>query len=311
MRRRSRSSASLEDQVVLITGAASGIGAGLAVALAGRGARLLLCDVDEAGLAATAGRVDGARSRPSPEPRVLTQVADVRDLAALEALVARGVESFGGIDVVVANAGIAGSGSVLNVDPEAFRRVVEVNLLGVFYTVRAALRSVIERRGYVLVVSSLAAFTVAPGMSSYHASKAGAESFANALRLEVTHLGVDVGSAHMAWIDTPMVQDFKAEVGGFERMVAALPPPLNRTTDLDTCVAAFVTGIEDRRRRVWVPGWVGAISAARSLVATALVERRTLRDVPEILDAIDAEVAAKGSSLSSRTDRIARGEGPR
>ena len=75
-------------------------------------------------------------------------------------------------------------------------------MLGVFHTVRAALPSVIERRGYVLIVSSLAAYAAAPGMAPYDASKAAVEHFANALRLEVAHRGVDVGSAHMSWIDT-------------------------------------------------------------------------------------------------------------
>ena len=79
---------------------------------------------------------------------------------------------------------------MLHVDPEAVKRVLDVNLLGVFHTVRAALPSIIERRGYVLVVQSLAAFTAAPGMAPYDMSKAGNEHLANALRLEVAHLGV-------------------------------------------------------------------------------------------------------------------------
>ena len=67
----------------------------------------------------------------------------------------------------------------------------------------------------MLVVSSLAAYAAMPGLAAYNASKAGAEHFANALRLEVKHLGVDVGSAHMSWIDTPMVQDARADLTAF------------------------------------------------------------------------------------------------
>jgi NADP-dependent 3-hydroxy acid dehydrogenase YdfG len=152
----------LDGTVVLITGAGSGIGAGTARALAGRGARLVLCDVDEVGLKETVATVG--------EERAVADVVDVRDLAALETLVAAGVERFGGIDVVMANAGVGSFGSVLHVDPEAFRRVIDINLTGVFHTVRAALPSVVERRGYVLVVSSLAAFTATPSMAAYHAS---------------------------------------------------------------------------------------------------------------------------------------------
>ena len=81
----------------------------------------------------------------------------------MEDAVAQGVERFGGIDVVVANAGIASYGSVLAVDPATFKRVIDINVLGVFHTVRAALPSVIERKGYVLVVSSMAAFGAMAG----------------------------------------------------------------------------------------------------------------------------------------------------
>ncbi len=162
----------------------------------------------------------------------------------MEAAVADGIERFGGIDVVLANAGIASYGSVLAVDPSTFKRVVDINITGVFHTVRAALPSVIERRGYVLVVSSLAAYGPAPGLAAYNASKAGAEHFANALRLEVAHHGVAVGSAHMSWIDTPLVQDAKQDLSAFSEMLATLPGPLSKTTSVDACVSAFVKGIE-------------------------------------------------------------------
>ena len=157
------------------------------------------------------------------DEHVLTVVADVRDLAAMQAAAAKAVETFGGIDTVVANAGIASYGSVLNVDPEAVKRVLDVNLLGVFHTVRAALPSIIERRGYVLIVSSLAAFAAAPGMAPYDMSKAGNEHLAHALRLEVAHLGVAVGSAHMSWIDTAMVRDTQTDLPVIPRAVGEVP----------------------------------------------------------------------------------------
>src|ERR1700745_1456244 len=150
---------SLQDKVVFITGGARGIGAEVARRLHKKGAKLVLTDLDEAELTALAAELG--------EDRVLTAVADVRGLPAMQAAAAQAVERFGGIDVVVANAGIASYGSVLQVDPEAVRRVLDVNVLGVFHTVRATLPSIIERRGYVLIVSSLAAFIAAPGMAPY------------------------------------------------------------------------------------------------------------------------------------------------
>ena len=190
----------LHGKVALITGAANGIGAATARGLAARGVRLILVDAAAEPLAAVAAELDA-----------LGVVADVRDLAAVQAAVDAGVERFGGIDLVLANAGIGSFGSVLATDPDDFRRVLEVNVLGVFHTVRAALPSVLDRKGYVLVVSSLAAFVPAPTLSPYNASKAGVEHFANTLRVEVAAQGVAVGCAHMSWIDTPMLR--RLEVG--------------------------------------------------------------------------------------------------
>src|SRR5699024_9899099 len=146
-------------------------------------------------------------------------------------------------------------GSVLGVDPAAFRTLMDVNVVGVFNTVRAALPSVLERRGYVLIVSSLAAYAAAPGLAPYNAAKAAVEHFATALRLEVAHRGVDVGSAHMSWIDTPLVRDTRADLSTFGEMVSKLPFPLNRTTSVEACGAAFVAGIEKRKRHIDCPGW--------------------------------------------------------
>ncbi|WP_156448627.1 short-chain dehydrogenase/reductase, partial [Mycobacterium sp. NAZ190054] len=190
------SARSVTGKTVFITGGARGVGAEVARRLHARGARLVLTDLDEAPLTELRDLL-GA-------DRVHTVVADVRDLGAMEAAAASAVDRFGGIDIVMANAGIATYGSVLQVDPQAFRTLMDVNVTGVFHTVRATLPSVLERRGYVLIVSSLAAYAAAPGLAPYNSAKAAVEHFANALRLEVGYRGVAVGSAHMSWIDTPL-----------------------------------------------------------------------------------------------------------
>ena len=282
----------LTGKVALITGAARGIGAETAKALASRGVRLVLTDVDKEPLDAVVAAIG--------DQNAVGVVADVCDLDAMERAVSEGTDRFGGIDLVMANAGIASYGSVLGVDPATFRRVIDVNVNGVFHTVRAALPSVIERKGYILVVSSLAAFAPAPGFTAYNASKAGVEHFANALRLEVAHHGVDVGCAHMSWIDTPLVQDAKRDSSGFRRLLDALPPPLNRTTDVQSCVDGFVKGLENRSRRVYVPRWVGQVQRMRTLVTTRLGEGTTLRQAPDILAAMDEDVARLGRSTSAR-----------
>lgn len=286
----------VNQKVVLITGGARGVGAEVARRLHAIGANLVLTDVDEAALREIGTDLG--------EDRVLTAVADVRDLAAMEDVAARAVDRFGGIDVVMANAGISTYGSVLKVDPEAFRTLVDVNIVGVFNTVRAALPAVIDRRGYVLIVSSAAAFAASPGLAPYDTAKAGVEQFANALRLEVAHLGVDVGSAHMLWIDTPLVQDAKSDLPSFRKMLDALPGPLGKTTSVEACGKAFVKGIEQRKRYVYCPDYVSVLRWIKPLLATRLGESTTLKSVPELLPQMDAEVEALGRSLSARTEEV-------
>ncbi|MCW2999289.1 MAG: family oxidoreductase [Solirubrobacterales bacterium] len=288
---------SLNGKVVLITGGARGVGAEVARRLNRQGAKLVLTDLDAAPLEALAAELGG-------EANVVTVLADVCDLAAMEAAVAQGAARFGGIDIVVANAGIASYGSVLAVDPEAFKRVIDVNVTGVFHTVRAALPQVIARRGYVLVVSSLAAYAASPGLAAYHASKAGAEHFANALRLEVAHLGVDVGSAHMSWIDTPLVQDAKQDLSAFNQMLKTLPGPLGRTTSVERCGEIFAEGIARRATHINVPGWVGAMRWLRPAIRSRIAEFQTRRAAPRLMPLMDQEVAAMGRSLSARTKAL-------
>lgn len=278
--------------VTLITGGARGIGAETAKALAAKGHQVVITDLDRAALDETVAAIG--------EDRCLAVVADVCDLAAMEAAAAATVERFGRLDAVIANAGIASYGSVMAVDPEAFRRVMDINVLGVFHTARATIPALVESKGYFLVVSSLAAFAAAPGLAAYNASKAGVEHFANALRLEVAHQGVDVGCAHMSWIDTPLVQDAKADLPAFQKMLKRMPYPLSKTTSVDACVKAFVRGVEKRSRHVYCPGWVRGVGLNRNVVNSAAGNVPVLKFVPELLPEMDAQVAALGRSTSAR-----------
>ncbi len=285
-------SASLRGKTVLITGAARGIGAETARLLHAQGAKLVLTDLDAPPLQTLADELGSAD--------VLTVVCDVCDLASMEDAAIQAVSRFGGIDVVVANAGIASYGSVMTVDPAVFQRVIDINVVGVFHTVRATLPQLVERDGYVLIVSSMAAFGAMPGLAAYNASKAGVEHFGNALRLEVKHQGVDVGVAHMSWIDTPLVQDAKRDLTAFQKAVAALPPPMNRTASVESCAKAFVKGIAGRKRHVYVPRWVAAVAQARNLVNSPAGEHQTNKLTPELLPLMDEEVRRLGRSTSAR-----------
>ena len=187
---------SISGKTVFITGGARGIGAETARRLAAKGARVALAGLEPEELEKVAAQCG---------PDAIWFETDVTDWDALERAVSGTVERLGGIDVVLANAGIATGGLVRSTDPAAWERVIEVNLLGVWRTVRTCLPHVIERRGYILPVASLAAAAHAPVLSAYAASKAGVEAFADSLRAEVAHHGVAVGVAYFSWIATEMV----------------------------------------------------------------------------------------------------------
>jgi NAD(P)-dependent dehydrogenase (short-subunit alcohol dehydrogenase family) len=292
---------SVKGKVVFITGGARGIGAEVARQLYAKGAKLVLTDLDKVALQDIASDLDG--------DRVLTLVADVRDLTSMEGAVSRAVGQFGGVDVVIASAGIATFGTVLNVQPAAFKTLIDVNVLGVFHTVRAALPSIIDRRGYVLVVSSMFAYAAQPGAASYCLSKAGVEHFANALALEVAHVGVGVGSAHMGFIDTPMIQDIGSDLASFQNALSKLPGPMGKTTSVQTCARAFVNGIERRKRRVYCPRWVGAMRWLRPVLTTSAAETQVRKGLPELLSQMDAEADEIGRSMGKRTEALEKNEG--
>jgi NAD(P)-dependent dehydrogenase (short-subunit alcohol dehydrogenase family) len=274
---RHRPRRSLAGQSVLITGAARGIGAALARKAAARGARVALVGLEPELLARVADELG---------PEHLWVEADVTDPEALKAAVQRTVETFGGLDVVVANAGIAPLTTVATASAHALARTIEVNLIGSMLTVHAALPAIIERRGHVLLISSAAAFTVLPGMSAYCAAKAGLERFGDALRLEVAHRGVTVASAHPTWIDTDLVRDTEEALPTFAATRKQLPGPLGAFTSVEVCAQALVENLERRGRRVFVPRSVGVVSALRQVVTGVLAEKVAMkvsaRRVPQL-----------------------------
>ncbi|SFP77685.1 Short-chain dehydrogenase [Amycolatopsis arida] len=278
-------------KVVLITGAARGIGAGLAERLAGHGAKVALVGLE-------AEEQEKVAARIGPAARSWT--ADVTSWTDLERATAEVVEHFSGIDVVVANAGIATTGFVRSVDPVAFEKVIEVDLLGVWRTFRVTMPHVLERRGYLLAISSLAAIAHAPGMANYAAAKAGVEAFSNSLRAELAHLGVRVGVAHPTWIRTDLVESADAHPV-FGKLRTGMPGLLGRTYPLEVALDLLEAGIARRARTIHVPRWVGALKLIRSFLPPIVELSGRFQGVPAADRAALADIAERGARAAAVT----------
>jgi NAD(P)-dependent dehydrogenase (short-subunit alcohol dehydrogenase family) len=280
--------APVEGQVVMVTGAARGIGAETARRLGCRGAHVALVGLEPEELERVAGECG---------PDAAWFEADVTDRGAIQAAVEGAVERFGGLDALVANAGIASSGLVRYSDPNAFERTIEVNLLGSYRTIYAALPHIVERRGYVMQIASVAAFSPAPTLAAYGASKAGVEAMCNALRIELGPSGVGVGVAYFFWIGTDLVsvgRDGHPALGTLSKMASG---PLGKTRPASTAADAIVRGIERRSRTVVVPRWFRGGLILRG-VLPQLVERRVRSVMPDVEAEVRADVEARGAESS-------------
>src|SRR2546423_3866849 len=247
---------SLQGKTVLITGAARGIGAATARLAAERGARLSLVGLEPEELERVAAECG---------PEAAWFEADITDSDALDTAVSGTVERFGGLDALLANAGIAVGGMVRSLPPGAFEKVVEVNLIGAYRTVRAGLPALIEPRGDSPTLASIAAAAHPPGMASYAASKAGVEAFNNALRQEIHHLGVEVGVAYFPWLETDLVSGAE-EHPAFAFFRSQLTAPFNQTYPVEIAAEALARGLERRTKRVAAPGWVRGALLARGVL---------------------------------------------
>lgn len=246
-----RSTPSLAGRRVLITGAARGIGASLAERLHERGARVALAGVEPDLLADVARRVEAP-----------WWSCDVTDRDQVEAAVAGSVDALGGLDVVVANAGIAAQLPLVGGDPEVFERILDVNVVGTYNTLRAAGPHISHPQGYAVAVSSLGAAVHMPLMGAYSASKAAVEALGNTLRAELAPTGARVGVAYFAELDTDMTsRGFSTEAA--KRFLGGRT--ITKVTPLSVGLDALERGIARRSRFICAPAWAGAVLPIRML----------------------------------------------
>jgi NAD(P)-dependent dehydrogenase (short-subunit alcohol dehydrogenase family) len=269
----------LNGKVALVTGAARGIGFATARALIARGASVTVLDLDEEAVRQAAAQLHDSRA--------LGIAADVTDRGAMQRAVATTVERFGGLDVVVANAGIVSRvASFRAMSSENFERVIEVNEMGVVRTVEAALPEIVPRRGHVVVISSIYAFFNGIGAIPYAMSKAAVEQFGRALRVELAPHGASASVAYFGFIDTEMVHRALDGDPAVDRMLQTLPKPLHKRLSPAVAGEAIVAGIEKRSPRIIRPRRWAVWSVLRGILnpltdARAEREEETLSIVRE------------------------------
>jgi short-subunit dehydrogenase len=242
-------------KVVFLTGASSGIGEGLAIALAKRGAILGLVARREEMLRDLAQRceAEGGTAR--------VFAADVTDAAAVQNAADKLREEFGHIDILIANAGIGGNNlETRELKPDAVKKVIDINLLGAANSVYAVLPQMLERGGgHLVAISSLAGFRGLPKSAAYSASKAGMTAFFESVRLDVQKRGIDVTIIQPGFIKTPLTS-------GRENKMPFI-------MELDDAIPLFVRAIEKKKKFAAFPWQLATLVRAGRIFPAWLYDR--------------------------------------
>ena len=270
----------LAGRVAFVTGAARGQGRAYAVRLARDGADVIVSDIcapvsdtipyvgaTEEDLAETVRLVEAEGAK------VLARTVDIRDDAAVRGLVADGVEQFGRMDILIANAGVLSWGRLWELSDEQWNSVIDVNLTGTWRTLRAIIPPMIEagNGGSIIIVSSAGGIKATPGNGHYAASKHGLTALTNTLALELGEYGIRVNSIHPYSIATPMIMNdsMLAVLGAHQSFLHSYPPMPYRPVDKGTSGkrSDFMTAEEAADVVAWLAGDnSGVISGSQILV---------------------------------------------
>ena len=274
-RRSSPRGSPLHGATVLITGAASGIGLGLATEAARKGATVVLWDRDAGPLDAAVDTVDAARTGPAEAP--VAQLVDVTDRDAVREAAEVAIEQTGGIDVLVNNAGVVSGKWLTDLEEADVRRTFEVNTLALYWVTQALLPHMVERdRGRVVTIASASGLIGVARLTDYAASKWAAVGFDESLRVELRARGSKVATTVVCpyYIDTGMFSGVRSKV---EVLLPILEP--------DHVVDKTWAAVEKGRSRLHLPPLVGTLPLMRMLpvrafdaVADLLGVNRTMDD---------------------------------
>jgi NAD(P)-dependent dehydrogenase (short-subunit alcohol dehydrogenase family) len=273
-----RSKAPLYDvngRTVFITGAARGIGKATAERLYAKGANVALAGLEPELLEENAAKLGD---------RAASFEVDVTDFDALARVVKATVARFGGIDVAIANAGIAFTGPLATAPIEQVERTLAVNLLGVWRTDRAVIEQIQQRRGYLLNISSMTAILHGAMLGPYTTAKAGVEALSDSLRMESRPSGAAVGCAYFGFLDTDLVRAAFAEPSA-EAITGSMPGFIRNPAPLSKAIDAIERGIERRSARVWAPRWLGPMLTLRGILQP-LLERGARREEETLAEAM-------------------------
>lgn len=242
-------------KIIFLTGASSGIGEALALALAKRGAVLGLMARREEELRDLAKRCEKAGGTARVFPCDVSHATGVREAAD------NFREEFGRIDILIANAGIGGNNAETRaLEPDAVKKVIDVNLLGAVNSVHAVLPHMLESgRGHLVAISSLAGIRGLPKSAAYSASKAGMTAFFESVRLDVQHKGIDVTVIQPGFIKTPLT------AGRANKMPYLM--------ELDDAIPHFIRAIEKKKKFAAFPWQLATLVRAGRIFPAWLYDR--------------------------------------
>jgi NAD(P)-dependent dehydrogenase (short-subunit alcohol dehydrogenase family) len=245
-------------KTAIVTGGARGIGLGCSQALAKRGARVVVIDLDQEACNAAAAEIS---------PNSFGLAADVTDPGAMQKVVATVAKECGGVDVVIANAGIAQTAATVRaMSNEMGDRVLAVNLNGVYNTAMAALPEIVARRGHIVVTASVYAFVNGAGQAPYAMAKAGVEQLGRALRVELAPHGAGASVAYFGFIDTAMVHQALDADRANDKLRELVPKALLKRLTPTQAGETVVRGIEKRQPRIITPRRWAAYSTLRGVI---------------------------------------------
>lgn len=264
----------LSDRTVVITGGAGGIGRALGHAFGEAGARVGIVDLPSSPLEAACAELTDAGIEAIALP------CDITDRGQVERTMSAVREAWGGIDVLINNAGIVHRSAFADTEPDVFRRVMEVNLFGALHCTQACLPDLLERRGLIIAVSSIAGLAPLYGRSGYAASKHAMHGLFESLGAEVGERGVDVLMVCPSFVESGLEA---STLGADGRRVARPRSKVGRLGDPRKVAEAVLAAAQKGRRRLVLTP-VGKTSALLSRIAPGLYERLMIRSLRSELD---------------------------